>query len=79
MPKHKKKAGPESYVPRMFIVLPCGLHACEAYRGGAVSGKPIDRSLVPHGARTCEEDRPCKICNPPPPWQPADQGDVNAN
>jgi hypothetical protein len=77
MPRHKKKTGP--YVSRVFIVLPCGLHACEAYRNGNVSSKPIDRSLVPHGARTCEEDRLCRTCNPPPPWQPADQGDVNAN
>jgi hypothetical protein len=65
MPRHKRKAGPESYVPRMFIILPCS-HACEAFRNGDVSSKSIDRSLIPHGARTCEEDRPCRTCNPPP-------------
>jgi hypothetical protein len=45
-----------SYLPRMFIMLPCGLHASEAFRDGTAS-KPMDRKLVPNFARLVSEGR----------------------
>jgi hypothetical protein len=68
MSRHKaRKVGP--YLPRIFIVLSCDFHASEAFRDGTAS-KPMERSLVPDFARLVNEDRPCKICNPPPPYSP---------
>jgi hypothetical protein len=67
MSKMKK---PESFVPKIYIILSCELHSVESYRDSSVS-TPIARDLVPRNARTVEElNRERSLCRELPNFLP---------